>query len=1023
MQCKAFRPSPALIVAVLFGALLFTLEARIADLHLWARYLLPVAVVFFWGRRRELYPVSIYLSLLMLGGFCLEAMAGTTAPLDALLNHLLPLLVLWAFTWLCVQRRTAEEAQARRQEELEAQVQARTAELAAGEQRYRLLAESANDVVWAVDMDGAMTYISPSVLCLRGFTREEMFDMTWGQRLQTGFPPELVQSIQTGLADLRASRPVALGPYTLPSGHKDGTRVWIETRLGAIYDDAGRPIGLLGTSRNVTAREKMLAALRLSEERFAKMFRSSPAGMVLGRQADSRILEANDAFLQPLGYTRDEVVGRTGVELGLLTPTSAEQLMALLTAQGRVYGLDIQLVAKDGSTVDVLYSIECGDYNGEPCYLASMVNISDRRRMERELRKSQEHFTKMFRSSPAGMSLTRRDGTYLDANDTYLAITGYTRDELIGHTSTELGIMRPATRGAQVALIDAQHEVFGHDIQIGSKGGETLDVYYSAETIDVDGEPCYLVSLVDITERKLIENELRKSAARFAKIFHASPAGIAVTRRRDAAFVETNQAFLDMVGYTHAEVIGRTAADLGFLTAEMRDEVLAAVHATDSVRGLHVPIVAPRGAIVDVLAAVEQIDFGGEPCYLLLTMDITERLQAEARIHEALARLKLATEAAGIGIWNWNFADDSLDWDERMCELYGVSPSARQEGIYYDVWRASLHPDDRDFAESTLMAAVREGSPWQIRFRLVLPDGTLRHIRTSSVVDCDRKGAPRRMIGINRDITDQVRYEQLLKETNAELEQHVAQRTADLEAALADLRRATKVKDEFLAMVSHELRTPLMGVLSMAELLEDAIAGPLNERQAKYVGGIRQSGDRLLNVVNAILSYTHLIGGRVELQGELCDLGYLLNICIAAQRTWIDAKHQALALQVAPPDLTITSDAKAIVEVTKRLLDNAVKFTSEGGQIGLEARRSPAPDAVEIVVWDTGAGIAPDQLQRIQQPFAQVDGSLARTHEGIGMGLAIVVQTVRLLGGTLAITSTPGQGSRFTMTLPARLRG
>ena len=245
MHFKVHRFSPALILAVLFGGLLFTLEARIADLHLWARYLLPVAVVFFWGRRRELYPVSIFLSLLMLGSFGLESLAGTAAPFDAAVNHLLPLLVLWAFTWLCVQRRTAEEVQARRQEELEAQVQARTAELAAGEQHYRLLAESANDVVWAVDMDGTMTYLSPSVFRLRGFTREEMLGMTWEQRLQMGFPHEVVAAVQAGLTALRAGSPVALGPYIVTNFHKDGTPVWIETKLGAIYADARSAVGFL----------------------------------------------------------------------------------------------------------------------------------------------------------------------------------------------------------------------------------------------------------------------------------------------------------------------------------------------------------------------------------------------------------------------------------------------------------------------------------------------------------------------------------------------------------------------------------------------------------------------------------------------------------------------------------------------------------------------------------------------------------------------------------------------------------
>ncbi len=122
-----------------------------------------------------------------------------------------------------------------------------------------------------------------------------------------------------------------------------------------------------------------------------------------------------------------------------------------------------------------------------------------------------------------------------------------------------------------------------------------------------------------------------------------------------------------------------------------------------------------------------------------------------------------------------------------------------------------------------------------------------------------------------------------------------------------------------------------------------------------------------------------------------------------------------------PPDLTITSDATALAEVLKRLLDNAVKFTPEGGQIGLEAHTGAAPGTVDLVVWDTGIGIAADQHERIFHAFTQADGRLQRSHEGIGLGLAYVDQMVRLLGGTIAVASAPGEGSRFTITLPAHL--
>ena len=133
------------------------------------------------------------------------------------------------------------------------------------------------------------------------------------------------------------------------------------------------------------------------------------------------------------------------------------------------------------------------------------------------------------------------------------------------------------------------------------------------------------------------------------------------------------------------------------------------------------------------------------------------------------------------------------------------------------------------------------------------------------------------------------------------LEQRVAARTAALQAALAELQRAGKARDEFMAMISHELRTPLMGVLSLAELLEDTISGPLTGRQATYVQGIRHSGERLLGVINGILAYTHLVGGKVQLEIAPCPLAYLLGLCAAAYRSRIDARRQVLVITVDPP--------------------------------------------------------------------------------------------------------------------------
>jgi PAS domain S-box-containing protein len=329
--------------------------------------------------------------------------------------------------------------------------------------------------------------------------------------------------------------------------------------------------------------------------------------------------------------------------------------------------------------------------------------------------------------------------------------------------------------------------------------------------------------------------------------------------------------------------------------------------------------------------------------------------------------------------------------------------------------------EDQDIYYLLIRRLAAESKPQSCELRLLRQDGIPFWARLETSAEPEHGGnVPVYRVTIS-DISDRKLTELLLQETNAHLEQQVAARTAELQAMVTELQSANLGKDAFLAAVSHELRTPLAGVLSLAELLEDQVAGPINARQAAYVKGITDSSERLLLMINGILSYTYLLSGNVQLQAELCSLANLLDSCAASQQQKAAAKGQAIAVQVEPPDLAITGDATAIADVLKRLLDNAVKFTPAGGRIGLEAHLGALPNTVNLVVWDTGTGIAADQMSYILKPFTQGDSRLARSYEGIGLGLAYVDQLVRLMGGTVAVASSVGAGSRFTVTLPALL--
>jgi signal transduction histidine kinase len=268
------------------------------------------------------------------------------------------------------------------------------------------------------------------------------------------------------------------------------------------------------------------------------------------------------------------------------------------------------------------------------------------------------------------------------------------------------------------------------------------------------------------------------------------------------------------------------------------------------------------------------------------------------------------------------------------------------------------------------------------------------------------------------DITEHRTLERLLQETNVELERQVAARTIELTVALEELRRADQLKDEFMAAVSHELRTPLTGVLGIAEALQEQYAGPLNERQLHYVHSIQESGAHLLSLVNSILHYTALMGGNVTARQEPCNLDELSAIAVRAVRPNAEKKGLTVELSVVPPDLSILSDGNGIIQVLKELLENAVKFTPDDGRVGLEIRDEDLNEGVRLTVWDTGIGIAPEQQATIFQPFLQGDARLARTYEGLGLGLAYARRMVELLGGSIKVESELGTGSRFIVTLP-----
>jgi signal transduction histidine kinase len=304
--------------------------------------------------------------------------------------------------------------------------------------------------------------------------------------------------------------------------------------------------------------------------------------------------------------------------------------------------------------------------------------------------------------------------------------------------------------------------------------------------------------------------------------------------------------------------------------------------------------------------------------------------------------------------------------------------------------------------------------------RIVTRAGEIHwHQGMGKIVEWDADGRPLRIVGTNTDITERKVAEHKLREMNLELEQRVVERTVDLRSAIAELEQANVGKDAFMAAVSHELRTPLTGILTMSEILQSQARGPLNPQQVQYVAAIHESGQRLLATVNGVLHYTSLVGGVTPLQRENCRL---VELCASAVRhVGADAEARGLQIRrtISPLDVQIESDAQGIIQILKELLENAVKFTPDGGHIDVTVMAVPEEDAVRLVVADDGIGMSAAQVATLFRPFSQGEQTLARRFGGLGLGLAYVHEMVARLGGSVAVASEPGCGSRFTVTLPA----
>lgn len=797
-------------------------------------------------------------------------------------------------------------------------------------------------------------------------------------------------------------------PIRLPGGEPIGTLCAIHNEPMTL--DAAQRRHLASLGRMV---EELVAERATSEghRRLALLAKHTDNAVVFTDRA-GRIEWVNPAFERLSGYALEEVLGRKPGDFLQCEDSDQRVVESLSQAVRDATACDVDIVnrSKSGRTYTVhieLMPIREAD-NVCTGFMAIQSDITEQIATAQRLQQSLEEQRALMGviREHTIFSQTDVNGVIFDVNDAFCARSGYSADEIIGKTHSQLQSSGLHDQAFWDGLWETlrKGQAWRGDICNRARDGSLFWVdTIAAPLFTPDGRiEKFIFIRFDITQRKKTEDGLVESQARLGVLLDRLSA---VTELGGIGSWEVDLESMSPIWDSITCQIHEVPEDyrpdmetaINFYAPEARETISQAVQTcieTGKPWDLELPFITARGRRIWVRAVGRGVFDNGQAIRLVGSFqDITERREREEELRLLKTRLEVALDSSGIGVWDVCPPTGDYLWDEGSRRLFDVSPDAPNPTPAE--WREKVHPEDRDGVDRAFAEAFRNKGQVMREYRYQRPDGSYRHIRSFGVYR-ERLDAPPILTGVHMDVT-------------ADIEQ-----AAILEKALERAESSSRAKSEFLANMSHEIRTPLNGVLGMTQVLQ---LTDLSDQQSRYVDTIRNSGQALADLIDDILDISKIEAGRVELEQASFDLHSL--VAVVADMMELRAREKRLALTVDLSDEVdrwVVGDEKRVRQILLNILGNAIKFT-EQGEVVVRCRRQ-ADGRIAFSVRDTGPGIAPEKTGQIFDRFAQADTSITRRFGGTGLGLAICRELVELMGGEIGVRSELGEGAEFWFHLP-----
>ena len=751
-------------------------------------------------------------------------------------------------------------------------------------------------------------------------------------------------------------------------------------------------------SREIKSREQAEAALRESEQRMRAITNSTQDAIIVINDR-GEISFWNPSAERIFGHKAPEAKGKDAH--ALLAPQDYHQnnyaAMGQFSQTGKGALIDrtveLEAVRRNGEKFPIELSLSSFQM-GDSWHAVGIVrDISDRHQAQEALRLSEAKFSAAFHATPDALSIVRlEDGLIIEINDKWEAMFGFTREEAIGKSVIELGLyVNPVDRQALITRLSEEGSVRDGELTVRRKTGDIRLVLLSAQLIEVEGEQCMLSIVRDVTESKRAENGLKESEERFRSVFRTSPDAINLNRLADGVYVDANDGFTDLTGFTRDDIIGRSSADI-HIWADLRDRERLVEELTKhgKVNNLETKFRLKDGTTRTGLMSARVMSIDGIPHIVSITRDIEEMKQTE----EERTRLAEAVEQV---------AETVIITDDKGTILY-VNPAFERTTGYTQEEAQRNNPrmlksgeHDKEFYRH-MWSTISSGQVWHGHLITKRKDGTILEEEATISPIRDHSGRIVNYVAVMRDVTKEIYLQKQLFQ-------------AQKMEAIGTLAGG----------VAHDFNNILQVVLGFTELILGDEELPRQYRSD--LQKVSDSAKRGADLVQRLLTLSR----KAEIKPQPLNLNHrITELQKMLERTL--PKMIEIQLSLDGKLAAINADHTQIDQVLMNLAVNARDAMPDGGTLTFatanvtldeeyaKAHLEATPgNYVLLTVTDTGAGMDKHTLEHIFEPFYTTKA----VGEGTGLGLAMVHGIAKQHEGHIGCYSEPGHGSTFKIYFPA----